>query len=135
MIAKCRLLSYREGKCAVVQLPDRMRIAIDVTRGLARIARTFGVFDRFIEVPAIETWNLNTFCERVGDKVRPSGVSAAGMMLDALIQRIANCVSLPDVLIRSKMGALDPVGAVDCRLDAAEARTLSSIPVTQPTAH
>lgn len=130
----CSLRQYREGARAVVQLPDRRRIAVHVTRDVAWIVRTFGFIDLLIEVPVIESWDLIPLYEQGHGEFQPSDGIVTNTVLDALIQRVVTCDSLLDVVMRAKNGALDPVEDVNCRFDARKLRTGSTSHVQQPAA-
>jgi len=116
--AGCALLLYREAAKAVVQLPDCRKIAVKIERGQAWVQQTHGFVDTLIEVPVICSWNLAILPENACASFRPSRTAFASAVLDTLIERLAQCDTLFDVINKAAVGALDPIEAVDCRFDA-----------------
>lgn len=113
------LHQYRDGTKAVVQLPDSRKIAVTIERDLVWISQTHGFLDLLIDVPVICSWNLSLFQEenRTGSQHTQSAIAAA--VLDTLVERLAQCDSLYDLITKAALGSLDPFEAVNRRFDDA----------------
>ena len=103
------LLKYEEAVTAVVRLPNRRKITIFVSNHEASIHQTHGFIDLLTRIQSLGFWNLDPLCEELhGRLLPPTRLAIKAATLDALIEQIATCDSVPDVASKYAIGALDP---------------------------